>query len=125
VIRAFPEFRWGDLWAGIGLAASYTGAQSPGAVERLADAADGFRCQLGQGAAFAAKARVLAGPVPRACAETIELLTGTDAASAADWTDACLAGASARGGDDVPTYERWRAGIMKAVAHKNGGGATD
>ena len=61
IIGNFPEQRRPDLWAGIGLAASYTEDQSADVVEKLACAADGCRGHLGQGAAFAAKAHFLSG----------------------------------------------------------------
>jgi hypothetical protein len=123
IIGQFPEYRMGDLWAGIGLAASYTGAQSMDAVERLARAAGGYRPQLGQGAAFAAKAHVLAGEVPPSSAEAIGVLTGAEVAVAAEWTDASLAAVRAREADDIAAYQQWRANIMEDVRRRNGGGA--
>ncbi len=114
IIGNFPKQRRSDLWAGIGLAASYTGAQPADVVEKLARAAAGYRDHLGQGAAFAAKAHFLSGEVPKAAAEAIEILTGAEPAVAAAWTDSCLREAAVDGADSVTTYERWRASIRDA-----------
>jgi hypothetical protein len=119
-IGNFPEQRRSDLWAGIGLAASYTGAQPADVVEKLASTADGYRDHLGQGAAFAAKAHLRSGEVPVAAAEAIEILAGAKPAVAAAWTDSCLREAVAHGTDDVDTYQRWRAGIRDTFMRHQG-----
>jgi hypothetical protein len=137
IISDFPGPRRPDLWAGIGLAAGYTGAQPAEVVEKLARAADGYRDQLGQGAAFAAKAHLLAGPVPGAAAQAIEVLTGAEPAVAAAWTDSSLRAATGRarsesasradgeaasgGADSVATYQRWRARIRDEFMRHQGG----
>lgn len=121
IISNFPEQRRSDLWAGIGLAASYTGAQPADAVEKLARAAGGYRDHLGQGAAFAAKAHSLSGEVPKAAAEAIRVLAGAEPAVAAAWTDSCLREAAVDGTDTVATYQRWRARIRDAFMRHQGG----
>jgi enediyne biosynthesis protein E3 len=113
IIGRFPEHRRGDLWAGIGLAASYTGAQSADVARELVRDAGRYRPQLGQGAAFAAKARTLAGEVPPSSAAAIGVLAGVEASVAAHWTDTCLAAARARGDDTVTGYQAWRSAIME------------
>jgi len=120
VIDGFPEPRRPDLWAGIGLAASYTGAQPADVVEKVARAADGYRDHLGQGAAFAAKAHVLAGAVPAAAAQAIEVLTGVEPAAAAAWTDSSLREA-ADGGDGVAAYQQCRARVRDQFRRHRGG----
>jgi hypothetical protein len=121
-IESFPDERRPDLWAGIGLAASYTGAQSPQVVDKLAAAAGDYRRHVGQGAAFAAKARVLSGQVPSGSVQAIGILTGADPAVAAGWTDACLREAAADGSDTVATYQRWRGMVASAFVRYQGGG---
>lgn len=121
IIGSFAEQRRSDLWAGVGLAASYTGAQPADVVEKLARAADGYRDHLGQGAAFAAKAHVLSGEVPKAAAEAIEVLAGAEPAVAAAWTDSCLREAAGDGADTVTTYQRWRARIRVTFMRHQGG----
>jgi hypothetical protein len=121
IIGDFPEPRRSDLWAGIGLAASYTGAQPADVMEKLARAADGYRDHLGQGAAFAAKAHFLSGEVPKDAAAAIEILTGAEPAVAAAWTDSCLREAAVGGADSVTTYQRWRARTRDKFMRHQGG----
>jgi hypothetical protein len=119
-VRGFTPERRCDLWAGIGLAASYTGAQPPEVLEDLLRVAGDHRPHLGQGAAFAAKAHVLSGAVPPPAGAAIEVLTGVPPAVAAEWTDACLA-VAAREGDSPVAYQKWRAGIRGAWIRHNEG----
>ncbi|MDR8413082.1 DUF1702 family protein [Nonomuraea sp. 3-1Str] len=110
LIGAYPRHRQGDLWAGIGLAAAYTGVVHE--LDDLLAAGAGHRADLAQGAAFAAKAHVLGGHVPSGSARAVGLLTGVSPHQAAEWTDQALARiprpASPR------DYERWRAEIRGA-----------
>lgn len=113
LVAGFPADRRPDLWAGIGLAASYTGVRTPAELTPLLDAAAGHRDHLAQGAAFAAKAHSLAGEVPARSAVVIEALTGTDPATAAGWTDTALAAATRHGPDGPGGYELWRASVRR------------
>ncbi|MDH2429179.1 DUF1702 family protein [Sphaerisporangium sp. TRM90804] len=119
VIDAFPAGRRPDLWAGIGLAAAYTGAQPPERLEDLLARAGGHREHLAQGAAFAAKAHQISGIVPERSADAVAALTGAGVDDASDWTDASLKEALRRP-DDPATYEAWRAGIRRAWARQGG-----
>lgn len=121
VIAAFPEERRGDLWAGVGLAAGYTGAQPPSALASLLYRAAGYHADLAQGAAFAAKAHAQSGAIPVPSAAAVEALTGVAAPAAADWTDAAFATAMSRGPDTPETYEMWRAGVRRAWARQGSG----
>jgi hypothetical protein len=112
IIGSFPSNRRPDLWAGIGLAAAYTGAQPPNRLSEVLDSAEGQAAHVAQGAAFAAKAHLVSGQVPPRSAAAIETLTGADPETAAQWTDESLAEA-ARGDDSPAGYERWRAGIRR------------
>lgn len=123
VIGAFPEERRRDLWAGIGLAAAYTGAQPPARLEELLGYADEYAPHVAQGAAFAAKAHEHSGIVPERTAAAVETLTGADVATAARWTDDSLA-AVRHLPDEPGTYEAWRAGIRSAWARQKGGVAS-
>ena len=61
-----PQFQ-SDAWSGVGLACAYAGGTSENQLEELAWRAASNRAALAQGAAFAAKARQLAGnPAPHA-----------------------------------------------------------
>ncbi|MET8989385.1 DUF1702 family protein [Nonomuraea wenchangensis] len=120
VIDGFASSRRADLWAGIGLAACYTGAQSSAGLERLVQACGHHRPHLAQGAAFAAKARHLSGHVPQSCADAVTHLTGATVAQAAAWTDDALAKLADK--PDTPaTYERWREQIRRSWSLHPGG----
>ncbi|MBB6351198.1 DUF1702 family protein [Nonomuraea muscovyensis] len=121
VIGGFPQGRRADLWAGIGLAAGYTGAQPADVLERLLQVSDGYHDHLAQGAAFAAKAHCLSGVVTSEVASAVKLLTGAETDVAAAWTDTALA--AVKTAEDSPqTYERWRAGTRHAWSLHSGGG---
>jgi hypothetical protein len=119
VIASFPPTRQADLWSGIGLACAYAGGVDGAGVKILSDAAGENRFQMAQGAAFAAKARQRAGnPAPHtsiAC----QVLCGTSAEEAAQWTDLALAdlkGLSPGVGGELPAYEVWRQGVRERAA---------
>lgn len=112
VISSFPDARRPDLWAGIGLAAAYTGARSPDVLAALAEDAADHRDHLAQGAAFAATAHLRAAYRP---ATGVEVLTGVAPETAARWTDQALARVSG-GPDTAAAYEGWRAGVRRAWA---------
>jgi hypothetical protein len=120
IIAGFPPERRCDLWAGIGLASCYTGAQPPPVLDQLLGAAHGYRDHLGQGAAFAAKAHVLSGEVPPGSAASIEVLTGATAEIAAGWTDQALT-APIGAASDLAAYQAWRNGIRVVFSRHNGG----
>ncbi|WP_307848354.1 DUF1702 family protein [Microbispora oryzae] len=117
LIEEFPEHRRSDLWAGIGLAAAYTGLSRP--MDELLAAGAGHRAHLAQGAAFAAKAHVLSGHVPPGSARDIEVLTGVAPDLAAEWTDRALARVPRA--DSPLDYERWRAEIRGTYERHAGG----
>ncbi|WP_433381111.1 DUF1702 family protein [Streptosporangium sp. CA-115845] len=120
VIGGFPKDRRADLWAGIGLAAGYTGAQPADVLDQLLQVCDGYHDHLAQGAAFAAKAHHVSGVVPPEVGTSVKLLTGAETEVAASWTDAALA--VVKTGTDSPrTYERWRAETRHAWSLHSGG----
>jgi len=115
IARFAPERR-ADLWAGVGLAATYAGGVERAALEhlrKLADAAGGW---LAQGSAFAAAARCRAGnAVPHndlAC----DVLCGMNAAAAAEIVVKIRAELPA---DDAaqPAYEIWRRRTRERMTH--------
>ncbi|MBO0858054.1 MAG: DUF1702 family protein [Chloracidobacterium sp.] len=118
MINGFPWHRRQDLWGGIGLAASYAGGADSQGLNYLSKAAGAYWRELAQGAAFAAKARQLAGN-PATCTNlACEIFCGERASDAAWITDRAL--------DQVkrdpsfhtdpqrnrPAYERWRQAIQ-------------
>ncbi|MBO2455779.1 DUF1702 family protein [Actinomadura barringtoniae] len=118
VINGFPGVRRPDLWAGVALAAAYTGAQPPGVLAALAERAAAHRAHLAQGAVFAAKAHVLSGEMPGGSAAAVRALTGVGPGIAARWADDALA-ASIGGPDSPAGYEGWRGGIRHAWTRTN------
>jgi hypothetical protein len=119
-IGAFPAARRSDVWAGIGLAAAYTGALTPERLGELLDRAAGFEEHIAQGAAFAAKAHVESQEVPERSTAAIETLTGAAPAVAAAWTDEAAVTAE-RCGSGPEGYEVWRARVRQAWRKHNEG----
>ncbi|MEV5569960.1 DUF1702 family protein [Spirillospora sp. NPDC052269] len=120
VVAGFPPHRRGDLWAGIGLAAAYTGARPPDVLDSLRRIADGHRADLAQGAAFAAKARVLWGEVPDDVRAAVETLCSASPEAAAKWTDVAHDQA-AEYGDTLADYQYWRALTRREWRRGDGG----
>jgi enediyne biosynthesis protein E3 len=107
-----PRFQ-SDAWSGVGLACAYAGSLNRGELEELRHHAEGHGAALAQGAAFAAKARLLAGnPAPHtelACTE----LCGMGAEQAAAVCDEMFL----RIADfNVPSYEEWRRLVQKSIS---------
>ncbi len=112
VRRYRPEFH-GDVWSGVGLAATYAGGPQDH-VTRLPRLAGAHAPALAQGAAFAAKARIRLG-VPPAHTEAATLaLAGVGSAEAAAVTDRVLAGLAGHTGP-VPAYEEWRRRVAREL----------
>lgn len=112
-IERFPAVRHSDLWSGIGLAATYAGAVEAPVLEALTNLAAGYRRELAQGAAFAAKARERAGnPVPHteiAC----RVLCHRSLRDAAAVTDNALIDLPVDAAE--PAYEVWRRRIREQL----------
>jgi len=114
-LAGFPEARRADLWSGIGLACAYAGgAHDPAALRALRHAAGSWWSALGQGAAFAAKARCRAGNLVDHTEAACEVLCGTWAEEAAQLTDASLENLPRDGAE--PAYEVWRRRIQARIA---------
>ncbi|WP_079146563.1 DUF1702 family protein [Streptomyces griseochromogenes] len=119
-VAEFPPWRRADLWSGIGLAAAYAGGADQDELRALAEAAEGHRAHLAQGAAFACAARLRAPtPLPEHCGSAALALTGVPPETAADWTDTALADLGP-GPHTEQHYERWRAGIRRLWAAHHG-----
>ncbi|OLF10325.1 DUF1702 family protein [Actinophytocola xanthii] len=106
LLSAFPAGRHADLWAGVGLAATYACGADPDELARLAEHAGEFRPQLAQGSAFAAEARVRAGLVIPQTEVATRVLCGTDPETAARCS---VQTRPRRAKNDLPpSYEQWR-----------------
>lgn len=113
-IARFAPGRHADLWSGVGLACCYAGGVDRPAIEAVLEAAGSFRPQLAQGAAFAAKTRILAGNPSEYTDLACEVLTGRTAAVAARITDEAAVDPGA--GGPLPAYELWRQRIQVCLA---------
>lgn len=113
-IHDFPEGRRGDLWSGVGLAATYAGGVDRDALLSLREMADGYHLQLAQGAAFAAKTRRRAGNLTDHTEIASEALCGLSAEKAAALTDEALLDLPNDGAE--PAYEYWRRRIQAVFA---------
>ena len=111
-VEAFAQDRRGDLWSGIGLAATYAGGVDRAGLGALREAAAGHVPALGQGVVFAAQARLRAGnPVPHAVLACREIL-GLDLPDAAALATRHLPSE----GDDIESFQRWRFAIQAGCA---------
>jgi enediyne biosynthesis protein E3 len=124
-IAGFAPDRRPDLWSGVGLAAAYAGyrpmagpdgdlpgspAQDTGArLRELAVSAGRYLPDVAQGAAFAAKARYLAGVVTTHTEIAVRVLCGMAVAAAAGCTDAALPADTAA----PDAYQTWRRQIRQ------------
>ena len=108
-IEAFEPQRRGDLWSGVGLACAYAGGAGRSGLQALrahAAAAD-QGAALGQGVVFAAQARQRAeNPTAHTGLACMEII-GLDLPEAAALAIQQLPSE----GDDLATYQRWRAAI--------------
>ncbi|HEV7990867.1 MAG TPA: DUF1702 family protein [Gemmatimonadaceae bacterium] len=111
VIDRFAPRRRSDLWSGVGLACAYAGGATSATVQAIARAADIFRPDLAQGAAFAAKTRERAGNEATHTESACRILCGLSARDAARITDDALVGLP--GDASEPAYEVWRRRIAE------------
>ena len=106
-VSRFAPTRHSDLWAGVGLAATYAGGAEPAAMWRLREHAGTHRGWLAQGSAFAAKARMRAGNLVPHNDVTCRALCGVDAITAAALVDAACCELPPDQPAE-PAYEVWR-----------------
>lgn len=116
-IGRFAPHRRADLWSGIGLACSYAGGVNASAIAALRSAAASYTSHLAQGAAFAAKARQLAGNEATHTDLACRVFANLPASEAAAVTDEALENLPS--GDDEPAYELWRERIQTRFATRN------
>jgi enediyne biosynthesis protein E3 len=105
-VGAFAQDRRGDLWSGAGLAATYAGGVDATEIEKLRKLAAGYRRELAQGSAFAAKARLFADLVVPHTEEAVAVLCEMPVEQACRVTDTALADLPADG--TAPAFEVWR-----------------
>ena len=111
-IEAFPESRRGDLWSGAALASVYAGGADAGELSDMAKLAGQYRSHAAQGAAFAAKARLLAGLVMPGTELGVKVYCDMSVEEAAAVTDEARQ-ALPPDETDTPRYEMWRQLVRK------------
>ncbi|HEY2912367.1 MAG TPA: DUF1702 family protein [Candidatus Angelobacter sp.] len=104
-ISSFPALYQTDAWSGIGLACAYAGGAALSDQQELVALAGRFNSALAQGAAFAAKARQLAGNEAAHTEQTCAVLAGVNAEQAASLCDCALA--QLERNSSFP-YQQWR-----------------
>jgi hypothetical protein len=111
-IEAFPQSRRGDLWSGAALASVYAGGADAGELSDLVRLAGPYRSHAAQGAAFAGKARLLAGLVTPGTELGVKVHCDMSVEEAAAVTDEALDGLPAED-TGIPRFEIWRERIRK------------
>ena len=106
-IEAFPQSRRGDLWSGASLASVYAGGADAGELSDMVRLAGPHRSYAAQGAAFAAKARLLAGLVTPGTELGVKVHCDMSVEEAAAVTDEAIDGLPSDEGD-TPRFEIWR-----------------
>ena len=104
-ISSFPTLYQCDAWSGIGLACAYAGGAALPDLQDLIALAGHFDSALAQGAAFAAKARQLAGNEAAHTEQACAVLAGVSAEQAATVCDSTLAQIDK---NSPSPYQEWR-----------------
>ena len=112
LIGAFPQSRRADLWSGTGLASVYAGGVDAGELSDLVRLAGPYRSHAAQGAAFAAKARLLAGLVMPGTELGVKVYCDMSVEEAAAVTDEARHDLPPDEGG-TPSFEVWRERIRK------------
>ncbi len=113
-IGALASDRHGDLWSGVGLAATYAGGASAEELSALVALAGEHHASLAQGAAFGAAARAHGGLVPPHTETACRALTARSALDAATVTTEARQDLNDDGG--VPAFELWRTRIRTRLS---------
>jgi hypothetical protein len=111
-IEAFPQSRRADLWSGAALASVYAGGADAGELSDMVRLAGQYRSHAAQGAAFAAKARLLAGLVTPGTELGVKVHCDMSVDEAAAVTDEAKDGLPSDD-TDMPRFEIWRDRIRK------------
>ncbi len=111
-IGRFAPARHGDLWSGAALASVYAGGVEPADLKLMDELAGKYRPDVAQGAAFAAKARLLAGLVTPHTEAAVRVHCEMSVEEAAAVTEEAIEVLLNPSGP-VPGYELWRQRIRQ------------
>jgi enediyne biosynthesis protein E3 len=106
LIETFPAERRGDLYSGVGLAATYAGGVEESELRAVLARVGADRGNLAQGSAFAADARVRAGIVPPHSAMATQVFCGATPEAVSRLVTDLRPADPVEG--DLPAYEVWR-----------------
>ncbi|MFD8499939.1 DUF1702 family protein [Amycolatopsis sp. NPDC059657] len=112
-VDRFPAERRPDLWAGVGLAATFAGGSDELRLARLRESAGAHHDELALGVVFAIKARTFAGFVPEHSELAARVLAGLTVERAQEIADSTEV--TAHEGPE-PAYELWRQRIRDHFA---------
>jgi hypothetical protein len=110
-IGKFAPERRADVMSGVGLAVTYAGGVSPGAVKAFLDRAGEFTPEVAQGAVFALRARAVADLITPAHEIAAEVLCGCTAEQASAMAAEDIIGLPGDGA--VPAYEVFRQRVQQ------------
>lgn len=113
-IESMHASRRGDLWSGIGLAASYAGDPIDEEIADLVESAGSYREHLAQGVTFGAEARMLGGIPADHTNRVCKLVCGLTACEAAELTHAAKPERANRNS----SYETWRSNIRECLRNQ-------
>jgi hypothetical protein len=111
-IATFEPRYHGDAWSGVGIACAYAGGLERHDIEELRAHAGDSAITLGQGAAFAAKARLRAGNPAAHTGATCAVLCGMEPESAAVLCDETLTRVDRL---HACPYQQWRELLQKSL----------
>lgn len=117
-VARFPRRRQGDLWSGLGLAASYAGGVGADGLSRLTELAGPYRAEVFLGAVLALQARVRADTVTAHSTLAAEVICGMPAVEAAGITDRVAVDLPPD--REVPAYEVLRERIRQRSPVRTG-----
>jgi enediyne biosynthesis protein E3 len=109
-IRTFPRHHHGDLWSGIGFAATLAGGGGQNDLDRIPELAGEYRPHLMQGVAFAAEVSERSGQEPESAQPVVKALTDVEPAEAAGWSVRARVGLE-RPGARAEDHQLWRSRI--------------
>jgi hypothetical protein len=112
-VNSFAPERRGDVWAGVGLAATYAGGTPPDELTELRRLAGEHERDVAQGSAFAAKARLRAGLTIPHTHDAVRVFCELSVEEAAAVTDEALVDLPPDG--QIPAFEIWRHRIRDAL----------
>lgn len=117
LIERYEPDRRADLFAGVGLAATYAGAAGKRELVELWELAGSYRAELAQGSAFAATARHEAGLTGEHTRLATSVFCDLTVERAAELCRVSRPAAPyADGPDGTPAYELWRSAIRARLA---------